>query len=268
MFFPVLRTQGGLNIQLGEISLGASWDIAGIPAHLEQVAISAFLTAAVTDGCSDVRALTVQQRMLIFGHYLSVLHAQGTNPEPDFRMTDDTRYSDFLDDQSDPDQLAADYPAGEVNGVAWRIRHLTGYGAEMIERLSAATPLQKQEQGAHWLIAAVAYQMYKEGDPPPEKQTDDWLLERVRYLLSLPESEAITLCALYQNAQNILHHFFTYTFDRKGGIIILSKKVDGVQTSAARFLASTALNRYTRDLEERYRRINKQPGNPGQHVAI
>lgn len=267
MYFPDVKTNT-LDIQLQEITLGDALAVSEIPTHLEQAAISAFLRAAIAGGCRDVLDLTVQQRMLIFGQYLSVLNSQGDAPAPDFIMTGDMRYSDFWDWESDPDCLAADYPVGQLNGENWRIRHLTGRGAEMIERLTEVSPL-RERKGAHWLIGAMAYQMFKESDPPPENQTDDWLWERIKQFVQvLPESDVSALYVMREKADQDLHHYFAYTFHREGGIIILSKdQGDGKKISAARFLAGTALSRFSNDMAERYSRTDQQHNAERQHVA-
>ncbi|MGI9212288.1 MAG: hypothetical protein ACR2HF_07415, partial [Methylococcaceae bacterium] len=66
--FPILRSKR-LTIQLKELSIGTSVELAKIPGHLEQTAVSAFLQAAVADSSHpDVGDWTVAERTLAICH--------------------------------------------------------------------------------------------------------------------------------------------------------------------------------------------------------
>lgn len=226
--FPLLKTTR-LTVQLRELSIGESIEIAGFPDKAEQSECSAFLRSAilaVEKGPADPAKWTVQERAFCTAYYLAITLADG----PDF-VVGDLRYSDYLDAEADDGTITAD--VGEIGGDAWSVQHLTGEMAEAIERLVGEI---NGPDRYHWLLGAMAAQLIQNGEAGAvagAADYDKYLLDRMRILNAFPESDFETLVAGYYSARSGLHHLFDYDFS-DDGIVILPRR-GGAGILPARF---------------------------------
>lgn len=235
--FPTLRTRR-LTVQLKELSIGESIAIAAMPVHLEEASCTAFLSRAIQSckGIEDPSLWTVQERMLVVCHYLAAVADDG----PDFSLGEG-RYSDYLDGAADMTHGRID--AGEAGGDAWQIGHLTGAMAESIERLTGE--VEGMSGRLHWLLGAMAAQMVRVGETPPEPADgegafDEYLAARMRVMAGFPASDFETLLMRHAQGRHNLHHLFYVDFSTDG-LVALPK--GGGDLPPARFPVRSCLTR-------------------------
>ena len=243
--FPPLRTRR-LTVQLRELNIGESIALAAMPIHMEEATTAAFLGHVVKSvkGIEDPDQWTVQERAMVVARYQQAVADDG----PDFSVGAG-RYSDYLDGAHDID---VDVPVqiGEVGGDVWSIRHLTGAMAQSIERL--ADEVLGVSGRFHWLLGGMAAQLVLAGDPPPDPSAgegafDEAMLNRMRVMQAYPESDFVSLLALYLAGREKLHHLFRIEFARDGISIMPNGGARG-DLPPARFPIGPCLSRLAHEL--------------------
>lgn len=239
---PQLRTRR-LTLQLRELSIGDSLAVLAIPGHLEQATTTEFLRRSVSSvkGIDDPAAWTVQERAMATAHYL----ASASDDGPDFSLGEG-KYSDYLD--AAKDYQTATVSAGELGGDIWLLRQLTGAMAESIERLQGE--IEGISGRLHWMIGAMAAQLVRDGDPAidgDDVSIDEQLTTRMRVLIAYPESDFVTMLAMFQSARAKLGHLFDMDF-ADAGIVFLPKGGDeaAVTLPPARFPAHSCISAFAR----------------------
>jgi hypothetical protein len=235
--FPVLRTKR-ITLQLKELSIGDSIDLASMPDHLHEASCTAFLRATLQSvkGVEDPSEWTVQERNFAIAHYLASVAENG----PDFSVGGG-RYSDYLDGAAD--NYLELHAIGEIGGDDWLIRPLTGAMAEAIERLSGEFQLPGR---LHWLFGAMACQLVRKGEDIPPLE-DGLLLDRMRVLAGFPGSEFELLMRGYFVGVEALHHLFSINFNDRGIVVMPNKGADG-SMPPARFPVRSCISRAALDL--------------------
>lgn len=237
---PVLRTQR-LTVHLRELSMLDAIALAACQDDAQEAATSQFLAAAIErrEGATpDPDDWTVQERMLTLTHYLAATLDDG----PDFALdgASDARYAHYLHGERDyPGERT---PAGTLDGTTWTVRQLTGRLAGAIERTHGE--LAGITGRTHWLIGRMAAQLVSEADPwPAEGDLDQVLLERMRSLVSRPESEFIQLQAAWLDACRRLDHLFVLDADDHGLLVLPRADQEGAaDRPPARFPVGTCLS--------------------------
>ena len=245
--FPLLRTRR-LTVKLKELSIGAAISLANMPAHMEESMRTEFLrhtVDTVQSGSENVTDWTVQERVMAVAHYLASVMPDG----PDFSLGAGN-YSDYLDGAADISIAMNRISIGEVGGDNWEIQHLTGAMAESIERLSGE--FDQLSPRLHWIIGAMAAQLIRVGETPPDLSSDglydEWLLSRIQVFMEFPESDFEQLMAAYSIGRKNLHHLFAYSFDDYG-MVILPKTGGTEGLPSARFPVRSAISRMALDME-------------------
>lgn len=226
--FTPLRTKR-LTIQLSELTLGQSIELASMNPISSEAVATAFLRAAseAVSGEKDPLNWTVQERMFAIAHYLSSVLEDG----PNFALGG-AHYADYLDGATDNSDVSSVF-IGEVEGDKWHLRHLTGLMAESIERLQGLverSPGSVIEGRSHWLIGMMAAQLYVDGDDyapsmeDGETVIDEWLLRRMQILINFPSSGFESVLYAYHLNKPQLSHLFDVGCDDKGLITLPSKK--------------------------------------------
>lgn len=232
IYFPMLRTRR-LVVQLQELSIGASLELAAMPAHMGELSCTAFLRRAVqtATGVEDPASWTVQERTLVVAHYLAATAEDG----PDFKLDSGSKYSDYLDGGKDIPTPADAISIGELGGDVWRLQHLTGAMAEAIERVLGEVPGVGGR--LHWLLGAMSAQMLRANEATPDVTAGDYdesLLARMKIFMAYPSSSFAALMSKYLGGRERLHHLFRFDFN-DDGIVILPKGGDAVNLPPARF---------------------------------
>jgi hypothetical protein len=240
--FPVLLTNR-LTVQLRELSIGQSVNLAGIPDHALEASCTAFLRAAVESakGVYDPLHWTVQERCFVVAHYLACVADDG----PDFSLGF-SKFTDYL--EAEADHYVDQVEIGEIAGDQWRIRQLTGAMAESIERLVGEIDVPGR---LHWLLGAMAAQLVRKNEDIPELQResvyDQWLLDRMRIFGAFPDSDFKPLIGAYLVGLDSLHHLFSINFDDRGIVALPRKGADG-SLPPARFPVLSCLSTTARAL--------------------
>jgi hypothetical protein len=240
--FPILRTQR-LTVQLRELSIGQSVNLAGIPDHTFETACTAFLRAAVesVQGVEDPLHWTVQERCFGVAHYLACV----TDDDPDFSLGAG-KFTDYL--EAETDHYVDQVEIGEIAGDHWQIRQLTGAMAESIERLVGELDAPGR---LHWLLGAMAAQLVRKNEDMPELESesayDQWLLNRMRVFGAFPDSDFELLMGAYLAGLDSLHHLFAIHFDDRGIVVLPRKGADG-SLPPARFPVLSCLSKTARAL--------------------
>ncbi len=238
IYFPVLRTKR-LTVQLKELSISNSIALNKMPLHLEQASNTAFLRFALTEN-HDIDNWTVAERTLVICHYLSSLNEDN----PNFSVGEKGHYMDYLDGDNDIADIEQIVDLGEFGGDFWQIKHLTGYAAEMIERLTGE--VQVISGRFHWIIGAMAAQLVRKTESVEKQFSEEWLLNRMRVIASYSESDFILLLSMFYAGMESLHHLFRIDFDDSG--IVIMPKQQGVKLPAARFRATSCLSEFTKTI--------------------
>lgn len=245
-----------LQVKMREIAIGDAMAILLMPEDKPQACTTAFLRAVMVDGgpVPDPLLWTLQERTLAVCHYLMAI-----NPEqPNFAVGKGV-LTDYAQFDQDVPQGTMEHPVelGELEGDHWSLQHLQGYMLESIERLQRAQAIAVPGDSArlHWMFASLGAQLVRAGEEVPAwskpGQYDDWLAERTKRLLSLPESAMAQLFAMVIQGRESLHHFFDYTFSEAtpananvGGPVFLpfGEKEAAAQLHPATFLPIRAVS--------------------------
>lgn len=243
IYFPVLRTKR-LRVQLRELTIGESLQLAAMPPDKPEAVCTAFLRHAASEsvGLPDPVAWTVPERLLAVCQYMAATLEDG----PDFAVGEG-RYSDYLNGERDIEDRLTE--VGELGGDMWLARHLTGGMAESIERL--AGELAGIEGRLHWIYGAMAAQLVRSGEEAPapedgEGAFDEWLLARMTTLLAYPDSDAERLMGMFLAARERMQHLFRIDFARDG--IVAMPKGGAATLPPARFPADSCISEFARSM--------------------
>lgn len=230
--FPILRTRR-FTLTLRELTIGQSISLASLPSHLEQAEVTQFLKFVVenVDGVDkNPASWTVQERTLALCHYLAATSSDG----PDFSVGDG-KFSDYFDGTKDHGESRADI--GVVGGDKWFVTDLTGRDAETIERLDGE--LEGITGRIHWILGAMAAQLRREGEDKNESMTDGdyekFVLDRMKVFSSFPESDFMSLMALFFTGLDRLMHFFDIDFSDSGIVFLPTEAAEVKNLPPARF---------------------------------
>lgn len=237
--FAPLQTRR-LNVQLRELTISQALELAAIPPDRHEAATSAFLARAVASASgphAEPGRWTVQERMLVVGHYLSAV-----SEHANFAVGEG-RYLDYLDPQHDSAPEWVD--VGEVAGDQWACRQVTGDEAVAMEKVSADL--------MGWICADIAVRMRELKDGSLEEAPDatespaefaDWLVERKGVISRLPESDFEAMYIACSSGRQMLHHLFNLGFESgAGGHVAIARGEGGADLAPARFPARACLSR-------------------------
>ena len=240
IYFPEIRARR-FTIQLRELTIGQSLELAARPVHLEQSNTTLFLRHAVVNPKIPVDRWRIGERVLAVAHYLSCV-----TQEPNFKIGQGS-YADYL--VSEAAQIPDGVDLGTVVGESWRMRHLDGRLAEAIERLSVP-PLAGRLM---WLMGTMAAQMYRPGELEPDTMTegtlDEWLEARVQAFGQISESEFEEMLLAFHKGREQLTHLFRIDVDDSGIVCRANKEDAGLPP--ARFPVRANLSAWTRAMAGR-----------------
>ncbi len=243
IFFPPLRIRR-FTAQMHELTIGQALQLAAFPSHLDEMATTFFLRAAVDSPTIDPALWTVQERMMGIAHYLSCT----LDDAPDFAVGDGaSRFTDYF--IPDAIERKSESSTFELEGDTWRVVNLLGRYAEAIERLSDEI---KGFQGrAYWLLGMMASTLLRKGEDAPDDtaqdaEVDAWMLERMQAFAALPESVFFAMHSARMEKSSELTHLFKLHVD-ESGIIVLPAKEDAGKPPA-RFPVRSTLTEWTRRL--------------------
>lgn len=234
--FPVLRTKR-LTVQLQELTMLQSIELAAVPEHANEEATERFLRAAIkesTGAVIDPADWTVQERTMAVAHYMASTMDDG----PDFALdrAGKVRYSDYL--IADQDYQGASVPVGDIEGDSWAAHHLTGRLAGAIERISGE--IKGIEHGTHWIIGRMAAQLVPNAEAlPTDGDIDAALIQRMKIILSYPESVFVQLQEGFYRASAGLEHLFLFSTDSDG--LLIQPREAGADKPPARFPARACI---------------------------
>ncbi len=243
-----------MTVQLRELSIKESVEIAAIPSDFDQSSCTTFLRYAVSSTKSNVAELdlsdpakwTVQERMMAVCHYL----APTTESGPDFAVGNG-KYSDYLNiGQNDSAAFLSDpVDVGNVGGDLWFIKHLTGEMAQSIERLNGE--IQGVSGRLHWILGGMAAQLYRKSDDSATEDQgdiDQMLLQKMNVFSAFSESDFMELMSLYYAAREKLNHIFVIDFSDDGIVALPREGGDASNLHPARFPSHTCITRFTQNL--------------------
>ncbi|MGS0741334.1 hypothetical protein ACVBEF_05820 [Glaciimonas sp. GG7] len=247
--FSPLRTRR-LVVKLRELSIVDASALATIPIERFEEATTTFLQMVIdTDSTpterhvTNPRNWTVQERMLVVGHYLA--HTTGEEGGGANFMLGDGHYMDYLDVKQD----TPDFPLaiGNHGGDAWLISPITGAMAEAIEQLHGQIP--KVAGQLHWLIGGMAAQLLRVGETAPDPDLDalnylEWLKNRMQIISAYPESEFVALLALRQRGNQLLMHFFRIEETGEGFVALPHTETEAAALPPARFPVSSCISAF------------------------
>ncbi|WP_289172070.1 hypothetical protein [uncultured Parasutterella sp.] len=227
LHIPALITRR-LNLELKELTISQAVSLASMPLDTGEQETTKFIGFIVdkSNGLSDPRLMTVQERMLIVAQYLCAASDDG----PDFSIGENAHYSDYLDGAADVPETDKPVYVADVEGDKWCVQPLLGYMAEAIERLQGEL---KDNTGAavspyvHWLIGTLSAQLVRENEEIPQEQGkyEEFLIHRMRVFFNYPESAFAQLLFVWNEGKKILHHFFNLEIDEvNGGYVVLPKE--------------------------------------------
>ncbi len=218
--FPPIRTRR-LTVQLRELGIRDLCRLAAMPESMPCAQLGAFLSCAVESaaGIENHADWTIQERTLVIAQYLSATLDSG----PDFLLSSgEAKYSDYL--QAGKDYSDAVVKVGNAAGYSWSVRHLTGRLAESIERLAGEIP--DINSYGHWVTGMMAAQLISDSDTPdPESDgaLDEWLLERMNNILTMPGSESDALTVRWRAGFVQLEHLLSMDISSSGGLVVLPR---------------------------------------------
>lgn len=240
--FPILTT-ARLSVQLKELDIGQSIAIAGYPDSGQEAANTLMLRSSCASTNLDPARWTMQERALAVGQYLMAINTE----QPDFPIGQHGRFTHYLqaDMDIDPATVATPIYVGDVGGDKWAMHHLYGYMMEAIERIHGLVTLPGRIEGQrvpmtprqHWVFGCMAAQMVRvalgEGKaisevidviPEPEAMGayDDWLIDRMTILSSMPDNQFTALHILYCCGKTALNHLFNWEFSLEGRPVFLA----------------------------------------------
>lgn len=243
-----------LRVSMRELGIGNAITVGMMPEYKQEASTTAFLRAVITDGGDNAEPAlwTVQERALATGNYLMAVHRE----QRDFPVGPNGRFSDYLDAARDVPMgtFGAPLYVGDVADDKWSIQHLLGYMAEAIERLQGQIEVPGGDQRMHWLFGAMAAQLVhdeareEEPDWAVPGLYDDWLADKMRVMLALPESAAMQLRLLYEEGTQKLYHLFNMRIGKEGGLVFLPREGKGAEAGLppATFPAHSCISEFAR----------------------
>lgn len=260
LYFQPVRT-ARFTFTLQELSIANIRQLLNISPQFIEKARSGFLRYALKEivfhkGYEDCTLddLTVQERLFIESTYIA-----SANDEANFPIGNGA-YLDFLqiEKQFKPDLIKLG--AIKDDSDIWYLQPLLGVVAETIEeRLNA----DENTDRIDWIVHTMAAQLVRENEDIPDVKADivsygDWLEQRAKRILALPESAFIQLLKLYFNGLKQQAHFFDITLDRQG-IVLLPKSQEGeAELLPARFRSSSTISTYTKILLGKYQQDDQR----------
>lgn len=233
IFFPLLRA-GRIAVQLRELTIAESIDLAAIPPERDELATTRLLQLVVKHAegeYTDPRAWTIQERLMVKVHYL----AHTDMESPNFAIgVDGARLTDYL--RLDLDGTPASVHMGDALGSSWTVRQLIGAEAEAMESLCSAR--------FDWITADMAARLRTDSDSgedaPPDVLADApaykaWLKARIDVFKAMPESEYCTLLGICQAGCDQLAHLMLLGLDEGGFIVLPAQEGSGADMAPARF---------------------------------
>ena len=256
-----------MTLQMRELTIGESIDIASSPFHLEEALCTTFLNYAkgsvqsTADGMDNPLNWTVQERVMAVCHYLSATSDTG----PDFQLNGGGRLTDYMDTSKDAALNDAQIDLGELSGDKWGIRHLTGAMVESIERLIGQ--IDVVDGRLHWIMGGMACQLVRDGESMPDpvqsaNDFDSFILEKIKIISAYPESEFEQLMFRYLEGRDKLHHLFITDFNQDGIVALPVPKEGEGETeslSPARFPVRHCISRVAHDLARKPAKHGIQP---------
>lgn len=243
ILFPFKRTRR-VAVELRELTLGESIAICALPASRLEATTTEVLRRIAEKAqeprpgyVANPRLWTVEERMLVIAHYLSLVQDDG----PNFAIGANAQLSDYV--TFDADLLVDQVQLGVVAGAECTMYPLLGIHAEVLE-------LECESRG-DWLLGAMACQILSEAPPAWLEMSDlelrTWVRERIASLKALPESDFEEYLIGYAAGRQQLFHFFRVDFDDAGVVCKLQgEEVEG--RASARFPAHTCVGPATRSL--------------------
>lgn len=243
--FPPIRT-ARLDVQLRELTIRESVDIAATPLDKHEAATTALLRRIVeTAGGShrDPGRWTVQERMFAVAHYIACTSEAGGN----FAIGEGA-FLDYLDAERDSAPDTAD--AGHACGDQWVVKQLTGDEALALEGLCA----DRLDWIAGDLAARMSVAGADEGRPDATSRPGEyaaWLAERMGVVKAMPEGDFEELFAACRRGMLALHHLFHIELDDQGPVAMPLGKEGGAALAPARFQVDACIGSLARELGRR-----------------
>jgi len=244
LHFPVLRTNR-LVVQLKELSIGDSIKLAAMPEHLKESGRTVFLNAAIdtVQGEENPLLWTVQERLLVTAHYLSVVTPDG----PNFSIGEEAKFLDYVDFQKDISKKLQCIEIGDIAGDQWQITHLNGGMVEAIDRLQGE--FQDVSNRMYWLLGSMAAQLYVKGNSQHDVLSGDYdqsLLTQIKILSDYPESEFENLVMAFEAGRKKLQHLLFFDFNDNE--IVALPKEGGGNLPPATFPFYACLSQFAKDM--------------------
>lgn len=249
--FSPLRTRR-LAVKLRELSIVDAGALAAVPVERFEESTTTFLQMVVESASApterhviDPRNWTVQERMLVVGHYLA--HTTGEEGGGANFMLGDGHYMDYLNVNQDVPDFPL--PVGGHGGDEWTIAPITGAMAEAIEQLHGHVP--KVAGQLHWMIGGMAAQLLRVGELAPDPDRDslnylEWLKGRMQIISAYPESEFLGLLAMRHRGNKLLTHFFLIEEGEEGFIALPHEGSEAESLPPARFPVSACVSEFAK----------------------
>lgn len=232
-------------VQIKEIPMLGAIKLANMPTHLNEKQTTFLLNSIIEqvdapDELKNCQFWTVQERMVIVGHYLVAMQ----DDEPDFLIGENARYSDYFigEQQFKLDRVEI----GEYQEDHWTAIPLLGIMAETIEELEGA--IDGVEGHMHWTLGAMACQLVPNDQALDYRKSDynQQVLDRMLVISQFPETIFLHLLAALNDANQKMMHLFEITLTDQG--ISAKAKQGGEGMPYARFLAHSALTTISKQL--------------------
>jgi len=249
--FSPLRTRR-LAVKLRELSIVNAGTLAAVPPERFEESTTTFLQMVIESAdaptvhhVTDPKNWTVQERMLVVGHYLA--HTTGEEGGGANFMLGDGYYMDYLNVSRD----TPDFPIalGSHGGDEWQISPVTGAMAEAIEQLNGHIP--KVAGQLHWMLGAMAAQLVRVGELAPDPTLDslnylEWLKNRMQIISEYPESEFLGLYAMRHRGNKLLMHFFETVEIDEGFVALPHEGSEAESLPPARFPVSACVSEFAK----------------------
>lgn len=205
--FNPLRTRR-LAVEFKELTIGDALYLLEITAARAEAGTTELLRRIIADAgkSPDIGQWTVQERAFAVSHYLAHVDPTGPNIE-----IGENVLSDYIVPEKDfPEEI----PLGVVAGDQWRLVPLTGNAAEAIERLIASGSIRGNRAG--WWFGAMAAQLWRPGEHPPEGDLDEAIAERVKVFSLYPDSDFMALMSAFLAGTDAQNHLLRLGFSDNG----------------------------------------------------
>lgn len=242
-FSPI--TTARLDVQLRELTIRESVDLAATPLERHEAATKALLERVIEAARgkhSNPGRWTVQERMYAVAHYIACTSESGN-----FAIGSGF-FLDYLDAKRDAAPDTAD--AGKACGDAWTIKQLTGDEALALEGLCS--------DRLDWIAGDMAARMSVTGQDEGRPDATDrpgeyaaWLAERKGVMQAMPEGDFEELFEAYRRGLGLLHHLFHLELDDNGHVAMPIRKEGGAGLAPARFQVDACIGRVARELGRR-----------------